>query len=492
MHYVPESLLLADMLIKISGHAEDRLMERVNLHPDALMPVRQGLRGKNLPRGSHHVRLPDGGFVIVKDVGRRDKPRHVVATVYSEDMSPPGYDVTYDVMDAQPEDVRVVKLLEGEGKRHGETYHAKQKRTPNRHSFTETKTLSSVKVASVDLEDVRSRVRALQHDPETLQHYVTQIKRENKYLHINPHELPMLPPPANDSDETKNEVEHILDIMSKEPLSSRFVDKTSESVNNVFFDVCDFLSVDPIMDVASDIADDILKIAMYMKFKFLRPRPYQLAPYFDGDIHATDAMAEESPAYPSGHSMQGFALGKLYAETYPEHASKFIDLGRKVGLSRIQAGVHYPSDVVYAKKLTDFIMGDDPEIEKKSSLMGAAIGGVAAGGDAKQRAAGAAGGGVGGTVGGLAGAGIGLAAAKPLGLAKELEGKTLKEIAKAPMKSMKALGGKGFGLVLGLNTLGAVAGGYAGGKMGAKAYNSKADDKLKLVKTPNIDRLARG
>ena len=40
--------------------------------------------------------------------------------------------------------------------------------------------------------------------------------------------------------------------------------------------------------------------------------------------------------------MMGFAPSKLYAEQYPEHASVFVELGRRVGLSRIQAGVHYP------------------------------------------------------------------------------------------------------------------------------------------------------
>ena len=57
---------------------------------------------------------------------------------------------------------------------------------------------------------------------------------------------------------------------------------------------------------------------------------------------------------------------------------------------------------------------------------------------------------------------------------------------------MKALGGKGFGLVLGLNTIGAGVGGYVGGKMGANAYNKNSESKLNTVKTPNLDKLARG
>ena len=493
VHYVPETLILADMLLKLAGHPEDRLAERTSLPPTALVPIRHGLRGKNLPRGSHHVRLDGGGYVVVKDVGRRGAPRHVVATVLSEDMSPPGYDVTYDVLDAEPDDVRVVKVLKGKDRGRKETYSASQKRGPNSHSFSETKTLSSVKVASIDLDDVRMRVRALQHDPDTLSMYASQIRRENKYINAGPNDLPLVSPPSNESEETQREVETILSVMDREPLDPRFVNRASESVNNVFYDMCEELGLNPMDQIAEDIAQDVLKIAMYLKYKFLRPRPYQLAPYYDGDIRSMDESAEDSPAYPSGHSMMGFALSKLYSDQYPEHASAFTELGRRVGLSRIQAGVHYPSDVKYAKALVEHLMGPLPQ-EKTASVMGAATGAYVAGGDAKQRAVGGAGGATGGMIGNLAGMAGGAALAVPLGYAPSLEGKSLKEIVKTPIESVKGLGGKGFALSMGLSTLGAVAGGAIGGKMAADTYKKSRKSKKKrasLIKTPNLDRLAR-
>jgi len=494
VHYVPETLLLADMLLKLAGHPEDRLAERTSLPPGALVPVQRGLRGKELPRGSHHVRLDGGGYAVVKDIGKRGVPRHVVATVLSEDMSPPGYDVTYDVMDAEPDDVRVVKIMEGKDRGRRETYSASQKRGPSSHAFSETKTLSSVKVASVDLEDVRQRVHALQHDPETLSQYVTQIRRENRYIKAGPEDLPLVSPPSNESEETKREVETILSVMEREPLDPKFVDDASASVNSVFYDICEELNLDAMEEVAEDIAQDVLKIAMYLKYKFLRPRPYQLAPYYDGDIQSMDEAAEESPAYPSGHSMMGFALSKLYSDQYPEHALTFSELGRKVGLSRIQAGVHYPSDVRYAKALIEHLMGALPEA-KTASLIGAATGAYVAGGDAKQRAAGGVGGATGGMIGNLAGMVGGAALAVPLGYAPELEGKSIKEIAKTPIKSVRGLGGKGFGLSMGLSTLGAIAGGAVGGKMAGDAYKKSGrgqEKRSSLLRTPNLDRLARG
>jgi hypothetical protein len=476
----PENLLLADMLLKLAGHPEDRLLERTELPPEVLVPVREGLRGKHLPSGSNHVRLPGGGYVVLKDVSKRNNPRHVVATVLASEMSPPGYDVTLDVMDRDPDDVKIVNFKAGKNKRTGESYRAKTRSSPNSKSFTETHTLSSVKVSSVNKEAMRENLKELTHNPDSLRHYADLIRRESKVIHVSPGDLPLIPHPPNDSDVTRGEVAAVLETMDRSPLPDRFVDRVSDSVEEVFFDACDQLGVEAYTDLADAIAKDVLKIAMYLKFKFLRPRPYQLAPYYEGYITSADMAADESPSYPSGHSMMGFALSKFYEDRHPEHSQTFNDLGRKVALARVQAGVHYPSDVVYAKQLVEHLMGPSEPV-KEASLMGAAIGGAVAGGDAKQRAAGAAGGAAGGTVGGIAGLAGGVALARPLGLTPQLEGKTMGEIIKSPLKSTKALGGKGLGLVLGLNTLGAVTGGLVGGKMGGNAYKNR-------VKTPNIDR----
>jgi len=345
---------IANLIIKIAGHAEDRLSERTALPPRALDPVRKGLARANLPSGSHHVRLPDGSFAVLKDVSKRgQQPRHVVATVLSESMSPPGYDVTYDVMDVDPDDVQVINFSEGDGARRKGTYQASERRGKDSYAFTESKTLSSVKVAMIDMGDVVERLEALQHDPESLKDYAGIIKRQSKVLHIDPRSLPSVKPPSNGSPQTRAELSHISDVMMESPLSDRFVDRVSENVNDVFYDMCEVFDLDPMPEIAEELAADALKVSMYLKYKYMRPRPYQIAPYYSNSIQSRDTDAESTPSYPSGHSMMGYALARFYAQAYPQHAEDFNRLGDKVGLSRIQAGVHYPSDVEYAKMLVE-------------------------------------------------------------------------------------------------------------------------------------------
>lgn len=75
---------------KTALHADDRLRERTRLKPEVLKRLRQQVSRARLPRGTLHARLGGEGYAVLKDLGGR----HVVATVLSRNMQPPGPDVT--------------------------------------------------------------------------------------------------------------------------------------------------------------------------------------------------------------------------------------------------------------------------------------------------------------------------------------------------------------------------------------------------------------
>lgn len=74
---------------KSAAHADVRLKERTSLPPEVLDGLRRRLLQRRLSPGTHHVRLGQHGWAVLKDV----KGRHVVATVLGRDMRPPGRDV---------------------------------------------------------------------------------------------------------------------------------------------------------------------------------------------------------------------------------------------------------------------------------------------------------------------------------------------------------------------------------------------------------------
>lgn len=88
------------MINKTALHADDRLKERTALSPSVLRRLRRRVGVVSLPSGTLHARLGGQGYAVLKDLGGR----HVVATVLSRHMRPPGRDVTEKLMPNRPLD----------------------------------------------------------------------------------------------------------------------------------------------------------------------------------------------------------------------------------------------------------------------------------------------------------------------------------------------------------------------------------------------------
>ena len=66
----------------------------------------------------------------------------------------------------------------------------------------------------------------------------------------------------------------------------------------------------------------------------------------------TDAM---SAAYPSGHALTAYVMSEHYARKYPDTAAKIKALGQRIAESRELTGIHYPSDTLISKEISDII-----------------------------------------------------------------------------------------------------------------------------------------
>ena len=83
-------------------------------------------------------------------------------------------------------------------------------------------------------------------------------------------------------------------------------------------------------------------IANIAKYTIKRPRPFETYPIIEKEAEGG------SPSFPSGHTSEAFALATSLSLTYPKWyiiAPSFVWAGA-VGYSRMDLGVHYPSDVL--------------------------------------------------------------------------------------------------------------------------------------------------
>lgn len=165
-------------------------------------------------------------------------------------------------------------------------------------------------------------------------------------------EISLMPYPENSSKQTIDELKELSLIEGDED----FV-KEHDDVDGIFQKKHKELGLEFNRDEAKDLLRQSSKYIMKEKYKYNRPRPYQLAEFYNIDLNGFDLDSMKTPSYPSGHATQGYLLGKLYSDRHPDYRKEFMRLGEDVAESRIVAKAHFPSDkkagIDLAEKLFD-------------------------------------------------------------------------------------------------------------------------------------------
>lgn len=89
---------------------------------------------------------------------------------------------------------------------------------------------------------------------------------------------------------------------------------------------------------------------MYYKRLYNRARPVQVAPQI---VNALDSTTANTPAYPSGHALQAYYAAKILSKWEPARKEEWDDIADRVANIRIIAGLHYPSDRDFARRLVE-------------------------------------------------------------------------------------------------------------------------------------------
>ena len=96
----------------------------------------------------------------------------------------------------------------------------------------------------------------------------------------------------------------------------------------------------------------VLFVIMSLKVAINRARPAQLDP----TLKTMPSLTAHTPAFPSGHAFQAYYLAKILSKRYPERRDELHVLAEECALSRVYAGLHYPSDNRLSKWLVDNVM----------------------------------------------------------------------------------------------------------------------------------------
>jgi hypothetical protein len=162
--------------------------------------------------------------------------------------------------------------------------------------------------------------------------------------------------PSNTSETTLRELDELIDRMSRVTKSElEFAEAAEADEVKVWFDFVTELGYQTTMEEIQSVLDQTDPFLFYLKNKINRIRPFQLSYYLGKDLFPLIHSDANSAAYPSGHGLDSYNLGRYFAKKFPERAKEFIDLGNRIALSREYVGVHYPSDNAISKKISDLI-----------------------------------------------------------------------------------------------------------------------------------------
>lgn len=182
----------------------------------------------------------------------------------------------------------------------------------------------------------------------------SKLPKNNLFHGFDYSEFKNVPPPSDDSEKTKKELDYLRSI----DLDKLFIQEKDDMLGN-FLGFLDKKKIKYDRKFLKKLYDDLYYIVLDLKSYYKRPRPFRLDPSL------TDTMLDsmEGFAYPSGHSTTSNLLCLVLSELYPEYKKDFNKICKDITNSRQMAKAHYPSDIRFGEKLAksmfDYLKNND-------------------------------------------------------------------------------------------------------------------------------------
>jgi len=153
-------------------------------------------------------------------------------------------------------------------------------------------------------------------------------------------------PPGNKSLGTFKEIKELKKIKS----DRKFVED-KDDIFTAFKSVAEKNNIEYPSKLVKTLINESDKPIMDLKNFYKRSRPKVVAEELGIDLDDIELKTMKTPSYPSGHSAQGFLVGKVLADKYPEASKDFIKEAKDISYSRNVAKAHYKSDSKFGEQL---------------------------------------------------------------------------------------------------------------------------------------------
>jgi len=99
-------------------------------------------------------------------------------------------------------------------------------------------------------------------------------------------------------------------------------------------------------------SEEAFNLINQMKDATKRSRPY----WISADVEVIPGTESTSYSYPSGHSILAWLVAKKLGKRYPHLQDGLNHMAHRIARSRVQAGVHFPSDIQPGQSIAEWMM----------------------------------------------------------------------------------------------------------------------------------------
>ena len=181
----------------------------------------------------------------------------------------------------------------------------------------------------VDLDDIIYGTPSRSH--------LKRMKKPVELFDIKLEDLNVKEPPSNSSKEMIKELRTLQDqTKNVDDDLKKVINRQDEDVLKDLITYCDNNNLDYDKEFLDEIIKDTAVYINHLKYKFNRPSPRQLGELVNIPIIQQKGKATNTPAYPSGHSIQARIIALFLGREHSEHREELLKLAEEIGVNRIR------------------------------------------------------------------------------------------------------------------------------------------------------------
>ena len=168
-------------------------------------------------------------------------------------------------------------------------------------------------------------------------------------------DIPILHPPIEGSKEHLRDLNAVKHSIINPAFAPKFLEMSDKKAEKVFKLYAKESGLKFEEQKIKNLCKEFDKIVMYLKNFYGRPRPKQSFQVYFDDFDCQKIRDNKSLSYPSGHTAMAYFVANIVAEDNPNFRDDLETIAAMIGQSRIDNGVHYPTDVEFGRLVGEIV-----------------------------------------------------------------------------------------------------------------------------------------